>query len=197
MQAPYAMAPALPHFAPKAKRVIHLLQNGAPSHVDLFDWKPMLKKMHGTQIPDSIAGGKRFSTMTGTQTARPVLGEISNFSRHGQSGATVSDFMPHAAAIADELCFIKSMHTTQVNHAPTITFFMTGSEQAGRPAIGSWLSYGLGSECDDLPACAGLSWGLHASFAACLDRRCCFSALSSFSRSSCARAHANARRRIR
>jgi hypothetical protein len=90
--------------------------------------------------------------MTGTQTARPVLGEISNFSRHGQSGATVSDFMPHTAAIADELCFIKSMHTTQVNHAPAITFFMTGSEQAGRPAIGSWLSYGLGSDAEDMPA---------------------------------------------
>jgi hypothetical protein len=90
--------------------------------------------------------------MTGGQTARPVLGEITKFSRHGQSGATVSDFMPHTAAIADELCFIKSMHTAQVNHAPAITFFMTGSEQAGRPSIGSWLSYGLGSECDDLPA---------------------------------------------
>jgi hypothetical protein len=152
MQTPDPLAPALPHFAPKAKRVIYLLQNGAPSHVDLFDWKPMLKKRHGTQIPDSIAGGKRFSTMTGTQTARPVLGEISNFSRHGQSGATVSDFMPHTAAIADELCFIKSMHTTQVNHAPAITFFMTGSEQAGRPAIGSWLSYGLGSDAEDMPA---------------------------------------------
>ena len=151
-QRPDAMAPALPHFAPKAKRVIYLLQNGAPSHVDLFDWKPMLKKMHGTQIPDSVAAGKRFSTMTGGQTARPVLGEISNFSRHGQSGATVSDFLPHTAAIADELCFIKSMHTTQVNHAPAITFFMTGSEQAGRPAIGSWLSYGLGSDAEDMPA---------------------------------------------
>lgn len=152
VQAPDPGAPALPHFAPKAKRVIYLLQNGAPSHVDLFDHKPMLRKMHGIQIPDSVVGGKRFSTMTGTQTARPVLGEITTFARHGQSRATVSDFMPHTAAIADELCFIKSMHTTQVNHAPAITFFMTGSEQAGRPAIGAWLSYGLGSESEDLPA---------------------------------------------
>ncbi len=151
-QLPAPGAPKLPHFAPKAKRVIYLLQNGAPSHVDLFDWKPALKKWHGTQIPDSIVGGKRFSTMTGGQTDRPVLSEITHFSRHGHSGATVSDFMPHTAAIADELCFIKSMHTTQVNHAPAVTFFMTGSEQAGRPAIGAWLSYGLGSDAEDMPA---------------------------------------------
>lgn len=151
-QLPDPAAPPLPHFAPKARRVIYLLQNGAPSHVDLFDWKPALKKWHGTQIPDSVVGGARFSTMTGGQTERPVLGEITRFSRHGRSGATVSDFTPRIAAIADELCFIKSMHTTQVNHAPAITFFMTGSEQAGRPAIGAWLSYGLGSESADMPA---------------------------------------------
>jgi len=150
-QVPDPGAPLLPHFTPKAKRVIYLLQNGAPSHVDLFDHKPMLKKMHGTQIPDSVAGGKRFSTMTGGQTARPVLGEITNFSRHGHSGATVSDFLPRTAEIADELCFIKSLHTTQVNHAPAITFLMTGGEQAGRPALGAWLSYGLGSESEELP----------------------------------------------
>lgn len=152
VQAPDLLAPALPHFFGKAKRVIYLLQNGAPSHVDLFDHKPMLKKMHGTQIPDSVAAGKRFSTMTGTQTARPVLGEITEFFRHGKSGATVSSFLPRIGEIADDLCFIKSMYTTQVNHAPAITFLMTGAEQAGRPAIGSWLSYGLGSECEDLPA---------------------------------------------
>jgi hypothetical protein len=151
VQAPDPMAPRLPHFAAKAKRVIYLLQNGAPSHVDLFDWKPALKKWHGTQIPDSVAGGKRFSTMTGTQTERPVLSEITKFARHGRSGATVSDFMPHTAEIADELCFIKSMHTTQVNHAPAITFLMTGGEQAGRPAMGAWASYGLGSDSEDLP----------------------------------------------
>lgn len=144
--------PDLPHFAAKAKRVIYLLQNGAPSHVDLFDHKPMLAKMHGKQIPDSIVGGKRFSTMTGGQTARPCLKEISTFARHGQSGATVSSFLPETAAIADKLCFIKSMHTTQVNHAPAITFFMTGDERPGRPTLGSWLSYGLGSETEELPA---------------------------------------------
>jgi hypothetical protein len=105
--------PDLPHFAPKAKRVIYLFQNGAPSHVDLFDYKPKLREWHGRQIPDELAGGKRFSTMTGNQTARPVLGEISKFSQHGKSGAWVSDFLPQIASISDDLCFVKSMHTTQ------------------------------------------------------------------------------------
>lgn len=144
--------PGLPHFAPKAKRVIYLLQNGAPSHVDLFDYKPLLGKLHGQQIPDSVAGDKRFSTMTGGQTERPCLKEITEFRQHGESGATVSSFLPHTAAIADKLCFIKSMHTTQVNHAPAITFFLTGDERPGRPSLGAWLSYGLGSETDNLPA---------------------------------------------
>lgn len=144
--------PDLPHFAPKAKRVIYLFQNGAPSHVDLFDYKPGLRQWHGRQIPDAVAGGKRFSTMTGNQTARPVLAEITKFARHGQSGAWVSDFLPRTAAIADDLCFVKSMHTEAVNHAPAITFFLTGSEMAGRPSMGAWLSYGLGSETEDLPA---------------------------------------------
>ncbi|MBC6997310.1 DUF1501 domain-containing protein [Cytophaga sp. FL35] len=141
----------LPHFAPKAKRVIYLFQNGAPSHVDLFDYKPMLKKWHGKQIPDSLTAGKRFSTMTGGQAARPVIGEISNFAQHGHSGAWVSDFMPETAKVADDLCFVKSMYTESVNHAPAITFFLTGSEQPGRPSMGSWLTYGLGSTAKDLP----------------------------------------------
>lgn len=144
--------PELPHFPAKAKRVIYLLQNGAPSHVDLFDHKPTLTKLHGQQIPDSVVGGKRFSTMTGGQKARPCLKEITEFAKHGESGATVSSFLPQTASIADKLCFIKSMHTTQVNHAPAITFFMTGDERPGRPTLGSWLSYGLGSETEELPA---------------------------------------------
>jgi hypothetical protein len=144
--------PGLPHFAPKAKRVIYLFQNGAPSHVDLFDYKPKLKEWHGRQIPDEVVGGRRFSTMTGNQTARPVLGEITNFKQHGRSGAWVSDFMPHTAAIADDLCFIKSMHTEAVNHAPAITFFLTGAEMPGRPSMGAWLTYGLGSDSDNLPS---------------------------------------------
>ena len=142
----------LPHFAPKAKRIIYLFQNGAPSHVDLFDYKPMLRKWHGKQIPDELTKDKRFSTMTGTQVNRPIIGEISNFAQHGQSGAWVSDFMPETAKVADNLCFIKSMYTESVNHAPAITFFLTGSEQPGRPSMGSWLTYGLGSTSDDLPA---------------------------------------------
>lgn len=144
--------PGLPHHFAKAKRVIYLFQNGAPSHVDLFDHKPKLREWHGRQIPDSVAAGKRFSTMTGNQTERPVLGEITHFSRHGSSGATVSDFLPYTAEIADDLCFIKSMHTQSVNHAPGITFLLTGAEMAGRPSMGAWLSYGLGSDSNDLPS---------------------------------------------
>ena len=140
-----------PHFAPRARRVIYLFQNGAPSHVDLFDHKPKLREMHGVQIPDSVVGGRRFSTMVQGQTDRPLMGELPDFARHGESGATISSFLPHTARIADRLCFVKSMHTTQVNHAPAITFFMTGSERPGRPSMGAWLSYGLGRDTDELP----------------------------------------------
>ncbi len=142
----------LPHFAPRAKRVIYLFQNGAPSHVDLFDFKPVLRQWEGRQIPDELAQGKRFSTMTSGQTARPVLPEITQFARHGESGAWVSDFLPETASVADELCFIKSMYTEAVNHAPAITFFLTGSEMAGRPSMGAWLTYGLGSSSENLPS---------------------------------------------
>ncbi len=141
----------LPHFAPRAKRVIYLLQNGAPSHVDLFDYKPMLKKWHGRQIPDEVQGGKRLSTMTANQKERPVLAPITQFARHGESGAWASSFIPHIASITDQLCFIKSMYTEQVNHAPAITFFMTGGEMPGRPSMGAWLTYGLGSDSEDIP----------------------------------------------
>ena len=143
--------PGLPHFAAKAKRVIYLFQNGAPTHVDLFDYKPELTKRKGEQIPDSVVKGARFSTMTGGQTVRPCLPEITTFAQHGQSGAWVSDFLPRTAAVADDLCFVKSMFTTQVNHAPAICFFLTGSEMPGRPSMGSWLTYGLGSETEELP----------------------------------------------
>jgi hypothetical protein len=141
----------LPHFAAKAKRVIYLFQNGAPTHVDLFDFKPELTKQKGKQIPDSVVKGARFSTMTGGQTVRPCLPEITKFKQHGKSGAWVCDFLPHTAEIADQLCFVKSMYTTQVNHAPAICFFLTGSEMPGRPSLGAWLTYGLGSETEDLP----------------------------------------------
>jgi hypothetical protein len=137
--------------APKAKRVIYLFQNGAPSHLELFDHKPQLTKLHGERVPDSYMEGKRFSTMSAAADKRRLLAPVEPFKQHGQSGATVSAFMPHTAKIADDLCFIKSMHTEQVNHAPAINFFMSGFQLASRPTLGSWLSYGLGSMNENLP----------------------------------------------
>jgi hypothetical protein len=142
--------PGLPHFAPKARRVIYLLQSGAPSHVDLFDYKPGLTRLRGTLLPPSVQMGQRLTTMTQNQR-QLILPGISPFRRHGQSGAWLCDFLPHTASIADELCFIKSMHTDAINHAPAMTLFLTGAEQPGRPSMGAWLSYGLGSANRDLP----------------------------------------------
>ncbi|MEZ5329603.1 MAG: DUF1501 domain-containing protein [Verrucomicrobiales bacterium] len=144
--------PELPHFAPRAKNVIHLFQNGAPTHVELYDWKPKLAAMHGKPVPDGYIGGKRFSTMTGKADGKLMLAPVEPFKQHGQSGATVSAFLPHIASIADELCFVKSMHTDAVNHAPAISFFLSGAQIPGRPTVGAWLSYGLGSESENLPA---------------------------------------------
>jgi Protein of unknown function (DUF1501) len=146
--------PGLPHLAPKAKRVIYLFQNGAPTHVDLFDYKPIIGKLHGKPVPDSFLGDKRFSTMTGNATGKLLLAPIEPFKQHGKSGAWVSDFLPYTAKIADELCFVKGMHTEQVNHAPAITFMLTGGELPGRPSLGSWLTYGLGTLNENLPAYA-------------------------------------------
>ena len=143
--------PGLPHFAPKAKRVIYLFQNGAPTHTDLFDYKPLQVLLHGQPVPESFVAGKRFSTMTGNPQGKFVLAPVEPFRQRGQSGAWVSDFLPHTAAIADELCFVKSLHTEQVNHAPAITFLLTGGELPGRPSLGAWLTYGLGNPADDLP----------------------------------------------
>ena len=142
----------LPHHAPKAKRVIYLFQNGAPTHVDLFDWKPRLKQLHGEPVPMSYIGDRRFSTMTGNADGKLLLSPIEPFAQHGQSGAWVSELMPHTARIADELCFVKSMHTEQVNHAPAIQFLLSGGEMPGRPTMGAWLTYALGAETADLPA---------------------------------------------
>ena len=144
--------PELPHFAPKAKRVIYLFMNGAPTHVDLFDWKPRLKKDHGQPVPTEYLGDRRFSTMTGDPKGKLLLAPVEPFRQHGRSGAWVSAFMPHTAAIADELCFIKSMHTEAVNHAPAISFFLSGAQLPGRPTMGAWLTYGLGSDTENLPA---------------------------------------------
>jgi len=144
--------PALPHFAPKAKRVIYLFMNGGPTHADMFDWKPMLKAMHGQPVPEEYLGNKRFSTMTGDPSGKLLLAPLEEFKQHGRCGAWVSSLMPHTAKVVDELCFIKSMHTESINHAPGISFFLSGSELPGRPTLGSWLSYGLGCETDNLPA---------------------------------------------
>lgn len=142
----------LPHFPPKAKRVIYLFQNGGPTHVDLFDYKPSLAEMHGRPVPQEYIGEKRFSTMTGNTTGKIMLAPIEPFKQHGQSGAWVSNFLPHTAGVVDELCFIHSLHTEQVNHAPAIQFLLSGGEQPGRPTAGAWLSYGLGTQTDSLPA---------------------------------------------
>ena len=138
------------HFAPKAKRIIFLTQSGGPSQIELYDQKPGLIKMAGKELPDSIRNGQRLTAMTADK-AQLVMPAHSRFRRHGESGATVSDWLPHIGAIADELCFVKSMTTDQINHAPAMTRFLTGHHLTGRPSIGSWFSYGLGSSSRDLP----------------------------------------------
>jgi hypothetical protein len=144
-----------PQAAPKAKRVIYLFQNGAPTHVDLYDWKPKLKALHGKPVPQEYIGDRRFSTMTGKADGKLLLAPVEEFQQHGRSGAWVSKkFLPHIASVADELCFVKSMHTDAVNHAPAISFLLSGSQLPGRPTLGAWLAYGLGSETENLPAFA-------------------------------------------
>ncbi|MEM7374153.1 MAG: DUF1501 domain-containing protein [Bacteroidota bacterium] len=137
---------------PRVKRVIYLFQNGGPSQIELFDYKPELRELQGKELPDSIRNGQRLTGMTSGQRSFPIVGSYADFAQYGQSGAWISELLPYTAEIADELCFIKSMHTEAINHDPAITFFQTGSQQSGRPSIGSWLSYGLGSDNADLPA---------------------------------------------
>ena len=126
----------LPHFAPKAKRVIYLFQSGGPSQLDLFDYKPYLNKFRGMDLPDSIRKGQRLTGMTSNQSKFPLTGSLYDFKQYGESRAWVSSLMPNVSKIVDELCFIKSMHTEAINHDPAITFFQTGSQQPGRPSIG-------------------------------------------------------------
>ena len=142
----------LPHFAPQARRIIYLFQSGAPSQMDLFDPKPGLAQRHGEELPESIRRGQRLTGMTAGQTTHPVAPSKLKFAQHGDSGAWLCELLPHLAGVADELCFVKSMHTSAINHDPAITFFLTGTEQAGRPSMGAWSSYGLGSDNDNLPA---------------------------------------------
>ncbi len=142
----------LPHFPPTARRVIYLFQSGAPSQMDLFDYKPRLQNLRGSDLPDSIRQGQRLTAMTATQDRFPIAPPIFRFARNGRSGAWVSELLPHTARLVDELCFIKSMHTEAINHDPAITFFQSGAQLAGRPSMGAWLAYGLGSDNRDLPA---------------------------------------------
>lgn len=139
------------HIAPKAKRIIYLFQSGGPSQIELFDQKPLLKKMFGEELPESVRKGQRLTGMTSGQASFPLAGSYFDFKQRGQSGAWVSEALPHISKIADDLCIIRSMHTEAINHDPAITFFQTGHQQAGRPCMGSWLSYGLGSLNDNLP----------------------------------------------
>ena len=140
------------HHAPRAKRIIYLFQSGAPSQLDLFDHKPGLKAHDGIELPESVRMGQRLTGMTSGQAKHPVRPSRYSFERHGESGAWVSEMLPHTAGVVDKLCFVRSMHTEAINHDPAITFFQTGNQQPGRPSIGSWFSYGLGSENEDLPA---------------------------------------------
>ena len=149
----------VPTFPPKVKRIIFLFQSGGPSQMDLFDHKPSLYGLRDTDLPDSIRQGQRFTGMTATQDRFPVVPTLFDFARHGECRAWVSDLLPHTAKIVDDLCFIRTMKTEAINHDPAITFFQTGFQLAGRPSIGAWLSYGLGSENEDLPAFIALISG--------------------------------------
>lgn len=150
----------IPHFAPKAKRVIYLFQNGAPSQLESFDYKPMLHTMMGQDLPESIRMGQRLTGMTSGQKTFPLVGSFYKFNQYGQSGAWVSELFPHMSKIVDDMCIIKSMHTEAINHDPALTFFQTGAQQGNRASMGSWVSYGLGTENKNLPAfCVLLSRG--------------------------------------
>jgi hypothetical protein len=149
---PGQAAAGLTHIAPKVKRVIYLFQSGAPSQLDLFDYKPALREKRGTELPSTVRMGQRITTMTSGQKGLPVAPSVFQFARHGRSGAWLSELLPHTARIADDLCFIKSMQTEAINHDPAITFCQTGSQLAGRPSFGAWVAYGLGSLNENLPA---------------------------------------------
>lgn len=144
--------PGIPGFAPKAKRVIYLFQNGAPSQLESFDYKPKLREMTGQDLPASVRGGQRLTGFTANQSILPMVGSFTDFKQYGQSRAWISDLFPHTAKIVDDICIVRSMHTEAINHDPAITFFQTGAQQGNRPSMGSWLSYGLGSENKNLPA---------------------------------------------
>ena len=153
-QALAASGKALPdfHHAPTAKRVIYLFQSGGPSQLETFDYKPILNERQGEPLPDSVRQGQRLTGMSGNQSSLPLAGSLFKFAQHGQSGAWLSELLPHTAKVADELAIIRSMTTEAINHDPAITFLQTGNQLSGRPSIGAWLSYGLGSDNENLPA---------------------------------------------
>ena len=148
----FMRAPPGPHFAPKARRIIYLFQSGGPSHVDLFDYKPMQRQLHATELPDSVRGGQRLTGMTARQASFPVVAPHWPMRQCGVHKTWISDLLPHTQSIADEICIVKSMMTEAINHDPAITFINTGSQQIGHASLGAWLSYGLGSENENLPA---------------------------------------------
>ena len=141
-----------PHFAPKARHIIYLFQSGGPSHVDLFDYKPDQRSLHATELPDSVRGGQRLTGMTASQASFPVVAPHWPMRQCGSHKTWISDLLPHTQSIADEICIIKSMVTEAINHDPAITYINTGSQQIGHASLGAWLSYGLGSENENLPA---------------------------------------------
>lgn len=141
-----------PHFPAKAKRVIYLFMSGGPSQLDLYDYKPLLNKRHGEQLPDSVRGGQRLTGMSGNQSSIPLVGSPFKFNQYGKGGSWFSELLPHTASVADELCVVRSMYTEAINHGPGVTMFQTGTQIAGRPSIGAWLSYGLGQDNANLPS---------------------------------------------
>ena len=141
-----------PHYAPKAKRVIYLFMSGGPSQMDTLDPKPLLNKMHGQELPDEVRQGQRLTGMSGNQASLPLAGSPFKFAKNGRSGLEFSDILPHTSKVADDLCVVRSMFTEAINHGPGVTFMQTGSQIPGRPAIGAWLSYGLGSINENLPS---------------------------------------------
>lgn len=151
-----------PHFAPKARRVIMLHQSGGPSQLDTFDYKPVLNKLRGIELPASVRMGQRITGMTSGQSSFPVAPSIFSFQQYGANGQWVSELLPHTAKIIDDLALIKTVHTEAINHDPAITFFQSGSQQPGRPSMGAWVSYGLGSENQNLPAFVVLVSQAHA-----------------------------------
>jgi len=144
--------PELPHFAAKAKAIIYLHMNGGPAQLDTWDYKPQLKEFFDKDLPDSIRNGQRITTMTSGQARFPVAPSMFKFDQHGECGRWVSELLPHTAKCVDDLALVKTVHTNAINHDPACTFVMTGSEVPGKPSLGSWLAYGLGSESNDLPA---------------------------------------------